>query len=745
MGLSLEKQQAAFYAFDQMMSKGTVTAEELKKQLGNAMPGAIKAAAMAYMDLHPQIKTIQEAEKALYAEMKKGAIDSATYVPLIVKNFQKLYGIDRLNEVNTLQASQNRLKNSWTDLVKSMNESETGGLTRFFTFFTDNLAVINKELTRFNLSWNNLFNKSLSAGRASGKAMFDNLLEDNKKSGLTEEKSTEMVLGFSRKKLLDLRKKEAEFVKALNSKDYQSKLSDGRIVGKDFIRKEREILLYEIGQTEEMIGLARKKLGLDKESEKPKQKTALTEKEIKAQQKAQKERLKSIEESNKIKYDLGLSNLEREKEKTKDLLEIEKTSLEDKLFLQNAYAFQEIQIAKYVYDEKIRLAKGNKNLEEIALNELHTATENALSESLKKQSDIKEKYLKTESEKTKEWYENNPPIFVETPEAKKAREDAKKQREEDLEDAKRYIDSFTQEFGDKLGFGETANFFLQMDADGRTMFDKLNDMADGTKEKQLATFQTIAEGAQEMFNFISNASQANYDQEYARLEKDKENALRFAGESESAKLKIEEDFQKRKKEIEKREFKAKQKIAMVNIAIDTAQAIMAVSAKAQWWQVPLMIALGAAQLAVVASQKIPEYWKGTDNAEAGLAWTNERGAEIVTDKKGHIKDFGDNKGARLTMMEKGDKVYTAEQTKRMMFDNELNSIMMDNGISNAPKIVVNSGISKADMKEALMETLGVMPQESTIIDVNGFKRVISNGHSKTITNNNRVSGVGIRV
>jgi transcription initiation factor IIE alpha subunit len=30
----IEKQQSAFYAFDQMMSKGTVTAEELKKQLG---------------------------------------------------------------------------------------------------------------------------------------------------------------------------------------------------------------------------------------------------------------------------------------------------------------------------------------------------------------------------------------------------------------------------------------------------------------------------------------------------------------------------------------------------------------------------------------------------------------------------------------------------------------------------------------------------------------------------------------
>jgi hypothetical protein len=71
-----------------MMSKGTVTAEELKKQLGNAMPGAIKAAAMAYMDLHLQITSIQQAEKSVVCRHEKGAIDSATYVPLIVKNFR---------------------------------------------------------------------------------------------------------------------------------------------------------------------------------------------------------------------------------------------------------------------------------------------------------------------------------------------------------------------------------------------------------------------------------------------------------------------------------------------------------------------------------------------------------------------------------------------------------------------------------------------------------------------------------
>lgn len=144
MGLSLEQQQAAFYAIDQIMSKGTVTAEELKKQLGNAMPGAIKAAAMAYKDLHPQIKTIQEAEKGLYADMKKGAIDSATYVPLIAKNFQILYGIESLESVNTMQSAQNRLQNSWTDWVKSLSSSNstTNKAVELINFLSKNLSTL---------------------------------------------------------------------------------------------------------------------------------------------------------------------------------------------------------------------------------------------------------------------------------------------------------------------------------------------------------------------------------------------------------------------------------------------------------------------------------------------------------------------------------------------------------------------------------------------------------------------------
>ena len=58
--------------------------------------------------------------------------------------------------------------------------------------------------------------------------------------------------------------------------------------------------------------------------------------------------------------------------------------------------------------------------------------------------------------------------------------------------------------------------------------------------------------------------------------------------------------------------------------------------------------------------------KGTMNAPEGMAVVDEKGAELITDKKGNIKALGTGSGARLTHLESGDKVYTAAQTANVM-------------------------------------------------------------------------------
>jgi TP901 family phage tail tape measure protein len=56
------------------------------------------------------------------------------------------------------------------------------------------------------------------------------------------------------------------------------------------------------------------------------------------------------------------------------------------------------------------------------------------------------------------------------------------------------------------------------------------------------------------------------------------------------------------------------------------------------------------------------FWTGTENAPEGLAWTQEKGAEIITDKHGNIKSLGSDKGAQLTYLQRGDKVKNATET-----------------------------------------------------------------------------------
>jgi tape measure domain-containing protein len=737
MGLSVEQQDSAFLALQQMMSKGTVQAEELKKQLGNALPGAVKAATMAYQALHPELKVT---EKLFMEQMKAGKILSAELLPELAKAYEKLYGIENVKRAETLQAAQERLSNSWTQFVRNLNNSETGGLSRFFKYILDNLT----ELADF-VNFLNKDDRSISIvneNKVRGEIDALKTLNDIKKDGIQSDEQlietaklkqdyakkqvdtygweNEALISYAKtqaKIMADIRKKDPTFfanrgdyknakveLEETNKKIKENAISfgyfQGIVKGTNTFIKEQNALLN--------------KQGVNGKSE--------TEAEKKARLKAEEDRLKKLEELRKNAYDRRISDLEREKEQIKDLRDLETTSLEDKLFLEDAYAFKQIQINQTIYDEKVRLAKNNADLEKIAQNELYTANENALSESLARQSKLKEDALKEDAEKTKEWYEKNPPMFALTPEQQKEIDETKKKLKELKDEFKNYIQSFGQEFFSNSGFGETFDFFIRMGKDGKTMWDKLNEKGLEGKEKFAATFQAMAETAQETFNFISEASQRNFEEEYARLEEQKNIALAFAGDSATAKAEIEEQAEQKRKEIARREAKAKQKQAIFNIAIDTAQAIVAAVAKSPLtgglpWSA-IAAAIGAAQIAMVASQQIPQYWKGTDNAEGGLAWTQEKGREIITDSQGRVKSLGSDKGAELTMLSKGDKVFTAEKSA-MMFDNNLNSMLLNNGIS-SPKIEVNMDTKiLADKLDNLASTIASKESFSIIRDAKG--------------------------
>lgn len=303
--------------------------------------------------------------------------------------------------------------------------------------------------------------------------------------------------------------------------------------------------------------------------------------------------------------------------------------------------------------------------------------------------------------------------------------------------------AFNKAFND-IGLN-SAKMFLDFDENGQSTFDKLIEGADKLSEKFAITFQTVGDLAQDVFNKMVNLSNERFDIERANLEKSKQIALLFAGDTASAKANIEEQYEERKRQIANKEAQAKKKQAIFNIAIDTAQAIIGLWASPGFpAAIPLAIvvgALGAAQIALVNSQEVPQFFKGVENSQyEGWATKDEKGAEIQIDKKGRIKDFGQNKGAKYTYVEKGDTIFTAEKSS-MMFNENLNSILTSNGID-MPKIQINNQAITDAQINRIVDTIANKETANLNIDKSGLNFYVSNGHSTKQRMNNRVTFKG---
>jgi len=110
LGLKTDELKGIYLALEQMLSKGKVTTEELRRQLGERLPGAmgIMAASMGV--------TIAQLDKML----KKGEVLSAEVLPAFADAVEIAYGIDTVKKVDTLMSSQTRMTTAWQNFVKNV-------------------------------------------------------------------------------------------------------------------------------------------------------------------------------------------------------------------------------------------------------------------------------------------------------------------------------------------------------------------------------------------------------------------------------------------------------------------------------------------------------------------------------------------------------------------------------------------------------------------------------------------------
>ena len=140
--LSAYESQNVMNAVVQMMSKGKIAAEELRRQLGNSLPGAFNLMAKA--------AGVGTAE--LDSMMKNGELISTKYLPLFAQELEK---VTKGGNFDSLQLSLNKLKNAWYDFTTNSD---------FATYFKKGVDVATQALDFLSKNFKHLMTMLLSIG-----------------------------------------------------------------------------------------------------------------------------------------------------------------------------------------------------------------------------------------------------------------------------------------------------------------------------------------------------------------------------------------------------------------------------------------------------------------------------------------------------------------------------------------------------------------------------------------------------
>jgi len=110
LGLASDKTKLSLYAIEQMISKGVVSSEELRRQLGDNLPGAFATAA----------KAMNMSTKELLANLKAGKVLTEDFIPKFAAALKEKYS----GEVVESVAATNKFKEAIEDLKVEIGKGE---------------------------------------------------------------------------------------------------------------------------------------------------------------------------------------------------------------------------------------------------------------------------------------------------------------------------------------------------------------------------------------------------------------------------------------------------------------------------------------------------------------------------------------------------------------------------------------------------------------------------------------------
>lgn len=155
LGLSSAETEGVLLALQQMISKGTVSAEELRGQLGERLPGAFQVAA----------RSMGVTTAELGKMLEQGQIVATDFLPRFAAELNKTYGSG--GPMDTAQASVNRLGNAWEEFKRKLADS--GGTAAGKSLLDAMTASLNELSWRFKQegeTWGAYFGRAFAGSAA---------------------------------------------------------------------------------------------------------------------------------------------------------------------------------------------------------------------------------------------------------------------------------------------------------------------------------------------------------------------------------------------------------------------------------------------------------------------------------------------------------------------------------------------------------------------------------------------------
>jgi tape measure domain-containing protein len=138
LGLSSQKTEMSLYALQQMISKGVVSMEELRRQLGDQIPGAFQIAA----------RSMGMTEKDFNKLVESGQLFTSDFMPAFVKAMREQFAGGVEDASQSARAELNRFNNAILELKLEI------GNAGFFTAMTEALRDFAKTLDDPNMKEN---------------------------------------------------------------------------------------------------------------------------------------------------------------------------------------------------------------------------------------------------------------------------------------------------------------------------------------------------------------------------------------------------------------------------------------------------------------------------------------------------------------------------------------------------------------------------------------------------------------